>query len=200
VYRTKGDTVTARDAQGEMQQTLASAHWYQQSLAALQKAAALSLVQREALRDWETRQASSPQSALNTIESPIYDEMGQTWLRLGNPTAAVEAFRHARRANPTREAVLLRLGDALIAAGQPAEAARSYWQALFIATDRAAAQKALTAIYAENCPQLNISCPLMRRDICKAQAEMAQLLADAGLNESARQARERAVTEYGCQP
>jgi tetratricopeptide (TPR) repeat protein len=197
VYRTKGDTLTARDAQGEMAQTPASAFWYQQSLAALRQAASLSAKEQDAARGWRTGQASVP---LDMIDSAIYDEMGQTWMRLGNPSAAADAFRHARRANPTRAEVCLRLADALVAAGRPEEAARSYWQASFILPDRAAAQKALAAIYARDCPELSRNCPRIQQDICAAHAEMARLLDEAGLRDAARQAREHAVHDYGCPP
>jgi len=197
VYRTKGDTTTARDPGGEMLQTPASDDWYQQSLAALQKAARLAA-------DPSAQKPGQASAAININESTINDEMGQTWMRLGNLSAAVEAFRQARRANPTREAYFLRLGDALVAAGQPAEAARCYWQALFIATDHAPARRALTAVYAQlpdrHCPELNASCPLIRQDICAAHAEMAQLLIEAGLHAAAKEVREHAVHDYGCPP
>jgi predicted Zn-dependent protease len=194
VYRVKGDTMTKRDAEGEMEQTPASAYWYQQSLTALQNAAALLTGELVAPN------TGQPNAAINANESTIYDELGQTWLRLGNSVAAVESFRQARRTNPTRETVYLHLGDALAAAGQPAEAARSYWQALFIATDRAPAQKALTPLYVRDCPQLNASCPRIHDDICAAYAEMAELLAEAGQNDDARQAREHAAVDYHCPP
>ncbi len=197
VYRIKGDAMTNRDANGDMEQTPASAHWYQQSLAALQRAAALLNGQQTTSHPLGIR---LPNAAINVNESTIHDELGQTWLRLGNSVAAVESFRQARRANPTRETIYLHLGDALAAAGQPAEAARSYWQALFIATDRAPAQKALVPLYVRDCPQLNASCPRIHDDICAAYAEMAQLLAEAGQNDDAQQAREHAVTDYHCPP
>jgi tetratricopeptide (TPR) repeat protein len=194
VYRAKGDTLTSRDILGEMRQTPASLHWYQESLAALQNAAAHLTVSPVA------QNTGQPNAALSVNESRVYDELGQTWMRLGNPTAAVEAFRRARRANPTREAVFLRLGDALVAAGQPEEAARSYWQALFIATDRVPAQKALAAIYAKDCPQMNVTCPRIHDDICAAHIEMIQLLDNAGQKESAAEVRQHAIADYGCRP
>ena len=190
--------VTTRDTQGEMQQTPASAHWYQQSLAALQKAAAgLSIAPA-------VRKTGQPNAAVSVNESIIYDEMGQTWLRLGNPVAAVEAFRHARRANPTRADIFLRLGYALVATGQPAEAARSYWQALFIATNPAPVKAALTAVYTQLpdrlCLPFRPDCPLVHQDICAAHAEMVQLLVDAGQDEFARKTREHAVYDFHCPP
>ncbi len=197
VYRAKGDALTARDAQGEMLQTPASAFWYQQSLAALEQAASLSSKEQETTRRWKSGQPSAP---LDMIESAIYDELGQTWMRLANPSAAVEAFRRARRANPTRAVVYLRLGDALVAAGREDEAALSYWQASFIQADRTAAQQALAAIYAKDCLGLSRDCPRIRQDICAAHAEMARLLDEAGLRDAARQAREHAAQEYGCRP
>jgi protein O-mannosyl-transferase len=97
VYRTKGDTVTIRDAAGQMQQTPASTTWYQKSLATLQTAATLYAQQYKPV----------PASAhlLNTTEAAIYDEMGQTWLRLGNAAAAVESFLRASQANLTKESI-----------------------------------------------------------------------------------------------
>jgi tetratricopeptide (TPR) repeat protein len=194
VYRVKGDTLATRDAQSEMQQTPASAYWYQQSLAALQNAAALVSTQSAATR------TGQGDAVININESSVHDEIGKTWLRLGNPAAAIDAFRLARRANPASAAIYLRLADALFAAGQPAGAAHSYWQALFITANRAAAEKALSAIYAQDCPQLSPNCPRIHRDICAAHAEMAQLLDEAGQHAAARQAREHAAADYHCLP
>src|SRR5207245_175382 len=99
-----------------------------------------------------------------------------------------------------REKVYLHFADALVADGKTNDAARAYWQALFIATDRAPAQKALAAIYAADCPQLNATCPRIHEDICAAHAEMAQLLDDAGQHSAAGEAREHAGHDYNCPP
>ena len=194
VYRVKGDAMTTRNSRGEMLQTPASLHWYQQSLAELEAAA----VQLNS--ESPTHATGQPNAAINVKEFAVYDELGQTRLRLANPSAAVEAFRRARRANPTREKVYLHLADALMADQKPAEATLCYWQASFISADRTAAQKALAALYSADCPQLNSSCPRIREDICRAYREMAQLLADAGQTDSAREAREHAAAEYRCLP
>ncbi len=212
VYRIKGDTVAARDAQGQMQQTAASAGWYRKSLSVLRRAAALSARLQQGRRDWEASQARVPQRALNVLESGIFDEMGQTLLRLGDAEAAIEAFLQARQANPTRDTVYQHLGFAYASGGRLPEAARSYWQALSITTDRTTVLGALNGIYAQLAGQdcwipardgthrLNVSCPMIHEHICQAYAEVAQLLDNAGQQEFAQQARERATTENGCAP
>jgi tetratricopeptide (TPR) repeat protein len=85
-----------------MQQTPASAHWYESSLAVLQRAATLAARERESLRDWEARRG---RRVVNHAVANVYDELGQTWLRLGNPAAAIEAFEQSLHANPAQPAV-----------------------------------------------------------------------------------------------
>jgi tetratricopeptide (TPR) repeat protein len=121
-------------------------------------------------------------------------------------------FLEARHENPTRDTVYQHLGFAYASVGRFPEAARSYWQALSITTDRATVLGALTGIYAQLAGQdcwipardgtrrLNVSCSMIHEHICQAYAEVAQLLDDAGQQEFAQQARERATTENGCAP
>jgi tetratricopeptide (TPR) repeat protein len=105
VYRAKGDASTTRDTAGQKRQTPASSEWYQQSLATLQTAAALSVQQRKPV----------PLSVqlLNTTEAAIADEMGQTWLRLGDAAAAAESFTHAAQASPDSKVIREHLRFAL---------------------------------------------------------------------------------------
>ena len=209
--RLKGDAVAGHGPAGELIPTTDAVKRYERSLALLLQAKAN--VDRATARTaaWLAGHHWDPAAVRNNEQVDVYRNLGQVWLRLGNAVAAIEAFRQLQMINPADPLVYRDLAYAYQVAGQRTPAAVCLWESTFV--DPGAAPTAadeLFRLYKEMDPQgcavlteegrnhLNPNCPLVRKHICAAYAEMIRIFLATGHTNMAGQVRASALQKYGC--
>jgi tetratricopeptide (TPR) repeat protein len=196
LYRSRGDFL----ASGQSRQ------WYQKSLDALLRGQRIDHRQFERVRR-RTGQPGKP--APPTGWYPLYLELGDTCLRLGQPGRAVEAFEYGLRIAPVPE-LFVDLSAAHLARGDPQQAAVSLIEGLLVDSGSARLGSELMNLYRQGGPQScaiggaagalgpNLACPMVHEQFCAASRNLARRYADTGKPTLAASTTARAVREFGC--
>ncbi len=182
-YRQQGDAL-ANAAQ--------KAAWYRQALDA-------------GLRGRRIDQARSRLAGHEVGTEAVYLELGRLYERLSERGRAFEALEYGRRVAQGDE-LCEELAALYEADGQLNRAAVTYLEALSINPDRAAIAGNLAAVYRLSDPagcslangSLNLDCPLVRRDLCAAARNVAELYRGAGKRPAAQTVQAQAARNFGC--
>lgn len=196
-YRTKGTALAPE----------AAAAWYQKSLELLLEGRRLDQAEyREMVSFNELRGVR----LAPTGEPAIYMELGRTYLKMGQPQQAIEAFDYGRRIRPSAE-FFEEMAIAYRAAGNPGLAAITLLEAIEMGVgDRGRLAADAVKLYRETAPTscavagdgvssgVNLNCPMVREQLCLASKYAAELDRQRGQENDALAAEANAVGKLGC--
>jgi len=209
LYYVRGETLAPKDAGGNPQPDPVSAEWYRKALAAGLKGVAVDRAQNESHRRAELARGTPPDGIGLVGLQGIYANLGQTYLRLGDAPAALEAFLYQRRLSPAAPAPYANLASAYLAQNRTEEAATALLESLTL-DDSALTLSRLGDVYGKidggSCAivrqtegrSLNRDCPLVQRDLCNGYRDLEAVFRDAKLGDISERWREAGRQAPGC--
>jgi tetratricopeptide (TPR) repeat protein len=202
-YWRKAETLAAHGAapsEGE--------RWYTKAVALLSRAADLARVEDEEYRA-KRRRAGRDVDDAQTIGSPTtYRYLGLAYLRLGRQAEALEAFASQRGLQPDDADVYHEIAAVHAARGDLEGAATALFEAFAIAGPTRVVQPLLD-VYRRmdggECARgddggINLACPAVHRDVCRAYGELEGIFAVKHLDGNARHVRDQALRHLACPP
>jgi tetratricopeptide (TPR) repeat protein len=197
-YRSKGDAVQSKGPE--------SREWYQKALAALERGERIDRAQAEQIR--QLNAAHGIQTAPLGWH-PLYLELGDAYLRLGQRDKAIEAFTYGRTLNAVPE-FFEEMSLVYRDSGNVEKSEVTLWEGLM--SNPAASQlgSALASLYRRNDPSgcavrvsggtlsFNSGCPTVRSQACTAAENMKQFYGQIGQPDTAGTIQQRAQREFGC--
>lgn len=186
-----------------------SVDWYRKSEAAL--------LRGRRIQDAYNAQAMRMRQELHDERivpnwSPVYEELGKTWMRLSEFSKAAEVFRASINLKPTTEG-FRQLSAAYYKGGDRAQAAIVLFEAVATDTSQSTVGGELSALYEEIDPagcalerlpnggrSLNLNCPLVRGHACAAFEDVVARHRFLLRPRAAAEVAAYAVNALGCAP
>jgi protein O-mannosyl-transferase len=210
IYLARGDSLAPRDNGGNPQPGAASAEWYGKALAADLRAETEDRAFNENHRRRELQRGTPADQIAPAGLPDVYGNLGQVYLRLGDPQKAREKFLYQRRLAPAMPQAYANLSAADVALDQPEEAARMLLEAYLLERQQSTLYQ-LSQLYAKvasgGCAivrqtegrSLNQDCAIVRRDLCSAFRDLEQVFRDARLTDDSARFRDASRGVQGCQ-
>jgi hypothetical protein len=201
LYRIKGDVLVS-----ERSQVIQG--WYLRSLEVLRQALPLD----QAFSQEQLRRALAKGLPRNRItvkgNGYLYQNLGDTYRRLGRFPEALEAFSHLMKLTPLNSAVYSQIAEVYMALRKPDAATVARWQELALRKD-ADTERALMLAYRELYPggcaetspgslKPNLNCPLVSAHVCSAYKDLVQVLRATGRSGEAERYQLTALRSYAC--
>ena len=200
LYRMKGDLLVYQDP-------AAVQGWYRKALETLSRALLIDRAYAQERRRRELARGWPPERIQVKGYGALYENLKETYRRLGMLPEAAEALRHRIKLTPLNANLYAQLAGLESAIGQPADSIISLWMAdtvsgtpqLKLQLARAYQQVDATGCAAAS-PSVspNLDCPMVETHVCSAQRRLAALLSETGRPEDAERYRLKAVRDYGC--
>jgi tetratricopeptide (TPR) repeat protein len=201
LYRIKGDVLVYKRPEEVP-------NWYQKSLETLTLALPLDQAYSQEQRRRALAQGWPPDRIAVKGNAYLYQNLGDTYRRMGRFKEALEAFAHLMTLTPLNSAVYSQISEVQTALGKPESAIVALWQA-FALGKSAETERSLIFAYresstdgcAETTPKsskLNIDCPLVKTHICWAYEGLVRVLEETGRPVEAEPYRQTALHTYGC--
>jgi tetratricopeptide (TPR) repeat protein len=182
--------------------------WYEKSLAVLEKAREISQAAEKAYDDIQRARGAAPTERVGFQQ--LYFNLANACLNLGRYQEAIDALRYGRGLNPAALDAYDGLQVAYAATGNFRLAAVSLEEKAQVDGFQPATVAAIRGVY-EKIPdgscafvrqganwQLNMSCPVVKSDLCAAWEDLAGAYADARQPAPSKALRDIAVSRYGC--
>ncbi len=204
-FRNIGDGIASRK-EGAALVGGSAEYWYRKSLKALLRCERIELAQAERVRRLNAQRGKP---GVKSVRSEWFQELGRTYLKLGDETNALAALERGR-ALGTNPALLEDLASLYQAKGEPRKAAFALVEALVADPGRTQLTPRLVALYSSadpggcavsregGAPGLNLQCPLVQNDICTASGKVIAVHEQWGHRWEAAAMRRTAVNELGC--
>jgi tetratricopeptide (TPR) repeat protein len=190
LYRIKGDVLVYQRPE-EIQ------GWYRKSLETLMRAMPLD----QAYRDEQSRRVAARANPFPVNGSGyLYQNLGDTYRRLGRFDDALEAFTRLLKRTPLNSAVYAQIAVVDRELGRSEDAIVARWQAFAIDKSQET-QWALELTYRVSYPDTcapDRHCPMVKAHMCRAYEGLIRILQDAGVPRETDRFRRAAVQEYGC--
>jgi len=197
-YRMKGDSLAATNSS-------AAAGWYRKSLAALLKGVRVEQAENDQIR--RLNEAYGKNATPNGWMS-LYAELGRTYLRLGQPDAAIDVARNARARRPDPE-FSNELSQAWQAKGDSGQAAMALMEGLVLDPNASQLAAALAELYrktaAGSCAiansaagGINLQCPLVHDQFCSASRNVSLFYQQRNQAAKASATVRSAIQDFGC--
>jgi tetratricopeptide (TPR) repeat protein len=201
LYRIKGD-VLVYERPTEVRD------WYLRSLQTLTRAVPLD----QAFSQEQRRRTLAQGRPSNQIRVKgngyLYQNLGDTYRRLGRFPDALEAFSHLMKLTPLNSAVYSQIGEVEMALRNPEAAMVALWQA-FALGKSADTERALISGYRDSYPsgcaeaspgslKPNLDCGLVRAHACLAYDRLIRVLGDTGWSGEIERYQKTALHDYGC--
>jgi tetratricopeptide (TPR) repeat protein len=182
--------------------------WYEKSIAMLLRARAISQAAAKAFD--EAQLAHGKPLGVRIGLPELYLALGSDYYSLARYPEALEAFLQGRRLNPTMTMFYDGLADVYWARGQYDRAATSLESKGMVEGFAPATTNAIARIYARMpeaaCalesrgagPQINLTCPKVKSDLCLAASDLAQAFTEARNPAQAYTFRAEGAQRYGC--
>jgi protein O-mannosyl-transferase len=194
LYRIKGDILVYKRPEEVPD-------WYRKSLDALTRALPIDQAYSQERRSAALAQGWRPGQIKTKGNAYLYQNLGDTYRRLGRFPEALDAFSHLMKLTPLNSAVYSQIAEINRALHKPEPAIVALWQS-FALDKRAETERALRLVYRETypdgCAEINPPCPLARPHVCSAYEGLAQVLGETGRAGEAERYRQIAVRDYGC--
>jgi len=194
LYRIKGDILVYKRPEEVPD-------WYRKSLDALTRALPIDQAYSQERRSAALAQGWLPNQIKVKGNAYLYQNLGDTYRRLGRFPEALEAFSHLMKLTPLNGVVYSQIAEIDGALHKPEPAIVALWQS-FALDKRPETERALRLAYQETypnrCADVNPQCPLVRAHICSAYEGLAQVLGDTGRAAESERYRQVAAREYGC--
>jgi protein O-mannosyl-transferase len=196
-YRVKGDSLGSSPE---------SRQWYQKSVDALTRGAQ---VDKATGRDIIAGAAAHGIQLLRTGWSPLYLELGRSYLRLGEPAKALDALKYGRSIQPDQE-FFEEMANAYHAMGDEGQVPVVLLEGIGLNSTYKRLARKLVAFYKESAPtscalkqngnasSLNVDCPMVHTQICMASRNVAGLYTELGRPALAASTVSGAMTSLGC--
>jgi protein O-mannosyl-transferase len=190
----RGDLVAAKDAEGNPQADAASTGWYRQALEAGLRAVPADRAFDQTHRRRELARGRRADEIAPAGMPGIYADLGRAYLRLGEPSQALQAFNYLPRLAPAAALTYSLIAAAYLAQNRMEEGRTALLES-FLLDESPAALAPAARLYGEieggNCAtagslSLNRDCAIVQRDLC---------IAYGGLEEGARQANQSALAD-----
>ncbi|HEX6896199.1 MAG TPA: DUF1736 domain-containing protein, partial [Bryobacteraceae bacterium] len=199
-YRSKGDALASNGSDGRQ--------WYRKALEALLHGERIDRMQAEQIR--RLNEANGIQTGPLGWH-PLYLELGDAYLRLGQPEKSLKAFTYGRTLNPVPE-FFEEMSRAYRDSGNEDKAEVTLWEGLLSNPSASQLGSALASLYQRSDPtgcavrtsggalSFNPACPTVRIQACTAEENMQQLYRQIGQPDNAGAIQQRAQREFGCMP
>ena len=196
LYRGKGDFLANEH----------SREWYQKSLDVLLRGERIDRSQFERTRGRNERQGSATPAA---GWYPLYLEMGDTYLRLGQPRQAAETFEYGLRIGLAPE-IFADLSAAYREMKDMEQAEITLIEGLLVDPGYSRLVSDLIKLYRQNATQScairrsggkigpNFECPMVHKQFCAASRNLTRRYSEMGKASVASSTAARAVSEFGC--
>jgi tetratricopeptide (TPR) repeat protein len=209
-YLIKGDRMLpqrSREASGGSPQ---SAEAFRRALTVLQRGAAIQLAARERELN-RIRSEGKSQKLLGTSPNDdIYRLLSAVYLRLGDGDKAFDAAIEGRKHEPMKPEIYSQLGQVLVAAGQPEDAATALMEGMLVTSDMGLRQQLMELYRAgsgesgcaiangPNGPAINPACGLVHRNLCEASLDAIRIRLETGRPDIAAELKKSFLNDYGC--
>jgi tetratricopeptide (TPR) repeat protein len=143
-------------------------------------------------------------------QGDAYTLLSMAYLRAGDANAASDAAARARTLHPLSPQLYRQLAEIALKKGRLDEAAATYVEGAFVLSD-GSLRHDLVALYQKQLPPgncalkpgprglaLNTACPMVRANLCAAEAGTIKTLVDTDQNELAQARQKMFVEEFGC--
>ncbi|MGP8247134.1 MAG: protein O-mannosyl-transferase TMTC1-related protein [Bryobacteraceae bacterium] len=180
--------------------------WYRKSLAALLRSEKIELARDDLYR---RENAARGRPGLVFLPADLYLELGRTYLSLSDSARALAAFERGRHLESDPD-LLEELAALYRQAGNQRAAAQALIEALAVDPSRVQIGPSLVELYSaidpSGCavvhsgagPELNINCPLVHADICRASRNVAANYVQKGQTTEAAAIRRTAAVDLDC--
>jgi len=184
-YRDKGQTL-ASSAPAQ------SAAWYRRSLEVLLRGKAI-------------------QKAIQENRPEIDEQLGLTYIKLGDFPNAIGALEAVRRQNWSED-LIRETSSAYLQMGNPYRAEVTLWEGLLVQPENTRFAAWLVDVYARSRDSscalqsqpgrlpVNLACPLVHEQVCAASVNMTSLYRARGEPGMAARIRDAGISEFGCPP
>jgi protein O-mannosyl-transferase len=201
--RVKGDAVKSAGGPDAEQQ---SGYWYRQSLEILLHGAEVDRARSEE-SERAQRAKGTPIEFMGVPQ--IYQELGQTYIRLNEPQKALEALDYGALLKPTDE-ILKLMSMAYVALYRQDDAAIVLLEGLLLQPNEKAYASELLALYQKRNPptcavenaaagaNLNLGCPLVHEHICTAVSRLQDYFTRRHQPADVAKMRAVGVQSFGC--
>ena len=206
IYRRKGDAVSEKKPDSTPVPNAESNRWYSKSLEVLLRARRIEMAQEEMYRREDlARGVTRP--VMGWYE--LYLELGRTYMRLGEPQRALEAYEYGRKLRTTPE-FFAEMAAAWRAAGDPRKSAIALLEGLLFDPSQKSFAAGLAELYEQIDPRgcavrnaggarsINFECPLVHADICTASSNLFRLHRNKNQAQAAEQTRQIGIRELSC--
>jgi tetratricopeptide (TPR) repeat protein len=194
LYRIKGDVLVYKRPHEVPD-------WYRKSLEALTRALPLDRAYSREQRGKALAQGWPASQIKAYGNGYLYQNLGDTYRRLGRFPEALEAFSHLMKLTPLNSAVYSQISEVDMALGKPDAAIVALWQA-FALGKNAQSERALMMAYREAFPggcaetspgsmKPNLNCPFVKAQVCAAYEGLARVA-------KLEQYHQTAFHDYGC--
>ncbi len=201
LYRIKGD-VLVYERPEEVRD------WYLRSLEALRRALPLDQAFSQKQRRRALARGLPPDQITVKGNGYLYQNLGDTYRRLGRFPEALEAFSYLIKLTPLNGAVYSQISEVEMALRKPEAAIVARWQEIALGKNEDT-ERALMLAYREFYPggcaetsagslKPNLNCPLVRAHICSAYEGLVRILGDTRQSGKAERYQRTALHDYGC--
>jgi tetratricopeptide (TPR) repeat protein len=198
-YRVKGDLLGHADPSGS-----SSRQFYRKSLDTLLRGRAVDRARSAMLMRLNTRNGRRF-TMIGVYQ--LYQELAETYLRLGEPGNAVSELEYGTALSPQTADLFQIMSEAYTALHDRDGAAIALMEGLIIEPEQPKFASGLVDLYRtgpSGCAigaggsTLNLACPLVRQHLCAAAGRVRDLYLRRDMRADARKVRDTAVQTFGC--
>ena len=201
LYKWKGDMLVNQSGVRE--------RWYLLSMETLQRAVELDRVYSADRRQREIRRGIPLDRIAVKGSATLYDDLCDTYRRLGRFAEAREALVHLALLTPKNAGVYTQMAELDELLMKPERALIGYWQSMILGP-RTSTEAQFLPLYRKLNPggcaaPLGVAtpdrkCPLVRRHLCEAHQGLSRVLAEAGRSDEAAEFRRKAMEFCAASP
>lgn len=209
-YVAKGDLISPPDVDGHAGATPGSVSAYRRSLEILQRGEAIDKELSERHRKEELGRGKQDSEIAPTGPFSLYYGLAVAHLRLGEYQEAYNSASYTRSLFPQYANAYQVMGESLLSENRNEDAAVSLIEGLLITADPKLfplVQRAYeSGIDSKDCafiqtptgPSFNFSCEIVHNDVCKASAELVNVLLQDRQRDIADEFRKKALANFRC--
>jgi tetratricopeptide (TPR) repeat protein len=207
-YVSKGNLLTRNGPDGRPMATPESVQAYNHALQILLKGAE---IDRATEADYHEQMRARGRSTAIPVGIPkLYEQLSDTYMRLGDFPKAYDAAVHARLLEPAKIENYIAMGQALVVQGRREAAALVFMEGLLASGNQnlvlTLRELYKTGIDPDGCaikqtPQgivLNSNCAPVHRDLCQASAELIKVYKQGQQDDIIHAIRSKAIEQFGC--
>jgi len=209
-YLIKGDRLQQQSPRESSAGSPQSAEAFRRALGILQRGVAIQQAAREREMNRIRAEGKSQRLLGSSPNDDIYRLLSAVYLRLGDGDKAFDAAIEGRKYEPMKPEIYSQLGQVLMAAGQPEDAATALMEGMLVTSDMGLRQQLMELYRAgsgesgcaitngPNGPAINPSCGLVHRNLCEASLDAIRIRLETGRRDLAVDLKKSFLNDYGC--